>query len=242
MTILRTVQTRLESLAPTPVGPSETLAWEPQPDAAPGPPPALAEHPRYRPIRLLGSGGMGTVWLAEHTVMGRLVALKVIRPEYLTRPGAVERFRREVHAAARLHHPNIVASHDAEEAGATHFLVMEYVEGVSLAEHLARKGPLPIAEVCRLAHDARAWGCSTPRLTAWSTATSSRTEVTPRFAQLEYLNGCCWSGVFGRGSRVGWRRTDPAGHPRSTRPHAVAGSTPLRADGPSASACSSPAR
>ncbi len=97
---------------------------------------------------------MGAVWLAEHSVMGRQVALKVIRPEHLARPGAAERFRREVHAAASLHHPNIVTAHDADQAGATHFLVMEYVEGVSLAEHLERTGPLPVAEACRLARQA----------------------------------------------------------------------------------------
>ena len=97
---------------------------------------------------------MGAVWLAEHSVMGRQVALKVIRPEHLARPGAAERFRREVQAAACLHHPNIVTAHDADQAGATHFLVMEYVEGVSLAEHLERTGPLPVVEACRLARDA----------------------------------------------------------------------------------------
>jgi tRNA A-37 threonylcarbamoyl transferase component Bud32 len=97
---------------------------------------------------------MGTVWLAEHRVMGRRVALKVIRPEHLARPGAAERFRREAHAAARLQHAGIVAAHDAEQAGPSHFLVMEYVEGVSLAEYLASRGPLPVAEACRLARDA----------------------------------------------------------------------------------------
>jgi tRNA A-37 threonylcarbamoyl transferase component Bud32 len=122
----------------------------------PGPeaPPELAEHPRYRLLWPLGAGGMGSVWLAEHRVMGRRVALKVIRPEHLARPGAAERFRREAHAAARLQHPGIVAAHDAEQAGGLHFLVMEYVEGVSLAEHLARAGPLPVAEACRIARDA----------------------------------------------------------------------------------------
>jgi tRNA A-37 threonylcarbamoyl transferase component Bud32 len=122
----------------------------PGPDA----PAALADHPRYWLLRPLGAGGMGTVWLAEHRVMGRRVALKVIRPEHVARPGAAERFRREAHAAARLQHPGIVAAHDAEQAGATHFLVMEYVAGVSLAEHLAGAGPLPVAEACRLARDA----------------------------------------------------------------------------------------
>ncbi|HZY84825.1 MAG TPA: protein kinase, partial [Gemmataceae bacterium] len=130
----------------TPIGAAADTACAERP--GPEVPAELAEHPRYRLLRPLGAGGMGTVWLAEHRVMGRRVALKVIRPEHLARPGAAERFRREAHAAARLHHPSIVAAHDAEQAGATHFLVMEYVAGVSLAEHLARTGPLPVAEAC----------------------------------------------------------------------------------------------
>src|SRR5437764_3637513 len=97
---------------------------------------------------------MGTVWLAEHKVMGRMVALKLIRPEFLTRPGAVERFRREVRAAARLQHPNIVTAHDAEQAGQTHFLIMECLDGESLADRVGRDGPLPVAEACRAARAA----------------------------------------------------------------------------------------
>jgi tRNA A-37 threonylcarbamoyl transferase component Bud32 len=136
----------------TPAAAAADTACEERP--CPEAPAALADHPRYRLLRPLGTGGMGTVWLAEHRVMGRRVALKVIRPEHLARPGSTERFRREAHAAARLQHPGIVAAHDAEQAGATHFLVMEYVAGVSLAEYLAHTGPLPVAEACRLARDA----------------------------------------------------------------------------------------
>ncbi len=117
-------------------------------------PAELASHPRYTPLRLLGVGGMGTVWLAEHAVMGRRVAVKVIRPEFLARPGAANRFRREVAAAARLHHPNIVTAFDAEQAGETHFLAMEYVDGVGLDELLKTQGALPVAEACRYAVDA----------------------------------------------------------------------------------------
>ncbi len=136
---------------PAPAIDAGTILWSPTDPAAPSAPVELAGHARYRLLRQLGAGGMGAVWLAEHSVMGRQVALKVIRPEHLARPGAAERFRREVQAAACLHHPNIVTAHDADQAGATHFLVMEYVEGVSLAEHLERTGPLPVAETCRLA-------------------------------------------------------------------------------------------
>ncbi|HVK19431.1 MAG TPA: serine/threonine-protein kinase [Fimbriiglobus sp.] len=108
----------------------------------------LAGHTRYRITRLLGQGGMGAVYLAEHTIMGRPVALKVIHPRYTASPTAVERFRREVRAAGKLSHPNIVAAYDADHAGATHFLVMEYVEGQTLAAYVHETGPLPVEEAC----------------------------------------------------------------------------------------------
>jgi len=111
-------------------------------------PKALVNHPRYRVLRRLGEGGMGTVYLAEHRMMQRPVALKVIRTDCLARPDLVERFQREVKAAAQLSHANIVTAHDAEEAGGTHFLVMEYVEGVPLSDWLVRRGPLDPAEAC----------------------------------------------------------------------------------------------
>jgi tRNA A-37 threonylcarbamoyl transferase component Bud32 len=116
----------------------------------PGPrlPPELANHPRYRLLGLLGVGGMGAVYKAKHRLMDRLVALKVIRKKLLANPDAVERFRREVMAAARLAHPNIVTAYDAEQAGETHFLVMELVEGASLDRLVAEHGPLPIEQAC----------------------------------------------------------------------------------------------
>jgi serine/threonine protein kinase len=111
-------------------------------------PAALARHPRYRVLKLLGRGGMGAVYLAEHKVMERAVALKVIRPDLTARPELIERFRREAKAAARLSHPNIVTAHDAEQAGDCHFLVTEYVAGIDLARWLQAHGPLPAAEAC----------------------------------------------------------------------------------------------
>ena len=111
-------------------------------------PPDLAGHERYQVVRLLGTGGMGAVFEAEHRVMQRRVALKFIKPEFTVSTTAVERFRREVRAAARLSHPNIVTTYDAEDAGSKLFLVMEYVEGVSLAQLVKDRGPLPIAEAC----------------------------------------------------------------------------------------------
>src|SRR5262249_20362057 len=116
---------------------------------APAPvPPALQGHPRYRVLGPVGAGGMGAVFKAEHRVMERLVALKVIREDLMAHAGAVERFQREVQTAARLSHPNIALAHDAERAGAAHFLVMEYVEGETLAQLVASRGPLPVPLAC----------------------------------------------------------------------------------------------
>jgi serine/threonine protein kinase len=122
------------------------------PQAPGGPPPGLpaelAAHPKFRILGELGRGGMGVVYKAEHRLMERLVAIKVINQRLLDRPEALERFRREVKAAAKLSHPNIVTAYDAEQAGDLHLLVMELVEGLSLAQFLQRKGTLPVGQAC----------------------------------------------------------------------------------------------
>ncbi len=92
----------------------------------------------------LGQGGMGLVLKAEHRRMKRVVALKVLSPQVTRTPELVRRFQREVEAAAKLSHPNIVVAHDADEVGDTHFLVMEYVEGTDLSTLVKQRGPLPI--------------------------------------------------------------------------------------------------
>ena len=117
-------------------------------------PPALVDHPRYRILKLLGSGGMGAVYQAEHRLMERRVALKVISPSLIGNSAAGERFALEVKAAARLSHPNIVAAYDAEQAGGVHFLVMEFVEGVSLARVIGRRGRLPVIHASDYARQA----------------------------------------------------------------------------------------
>lgn len=111
-------------------------------------PPELTNHPRYRVVGMLGKGGMGTVYKAEHRVMKRVVALKVIGTHLIANPSAVARFRREVEAAAKLSHPNIVTAYDAEQAGKYHFLVMELVDGISFDLVLKRKGSLPLVFAC----------------------------------------------------------------------------------------------
>ncbi len=120
-----------------------------------GMPKDLNDHPRYRIVTALGTGGMGTVYQAEHRLMDRPVALKVIRGELLGNPALVERFRREVRSAARLDsHPNIVAAYDAEQAGETHMLVMEFIEGTDLGRLVDRRGPLPVGEACEYVRQA----------------------------------------------------------------------------------------
>ena len=117
-------------------------------------PAELATHPRYRIVELIGRGGMGTVYRAEHRLMQRIVALKVINPKLVASKTAVERFRREVQAAARLDHPNIVTAYDAEQAGNVHFLVMEYANGIDLQKVLEQRGPLPEREACEYVRQA----------------------------------------------------------------------------------------
>ncbi len=119
-----------------------------------GPPPELADHPKFRIVRRLGQGGMGAVYLAEHRLMERPVAIKVLNRALLDHPDALPRFLGEIKAAARLDHENIVRAHDAERAGDLHMLVMEYVEGQSLDRVLRRKGPLPVPHACHCARQA----------------------------------------------------------------------------------------
>ncbi|TAH37865.1 MAG: serine/threonine protein kinase [Planctomycetota bacterium] len=99
-------------------------------------------------LRLLGGGGMGVVYLARQQSLGRLVALKLIRPEHLYFPGARQRFRREVEAVARLQHPGIVPVHLVGAEGQLPYFAMEYVRGATLAEILRK---LCGREVTRLA-------------------------------------------------------------------------------------------
>ncbi len=116
---------------------------------APGAVPAeLSDHPRYRVLELMGQGGMGAVFKAEHRHMGRNVALKVINPALMGSDATVRRFHQEVQAAARLHHPNIVTAYDADQASGLHFLVMELLEGECLDQFVRRKPDLTVAEAC----------------------------------------------------------------------------------------------
>jgi eukaryotic-like serine/threonine-protein kinase len=101
---------------------------------------------QYKILEELGRGGMGRVYKAVHKSMGRVVALKILSPEVADSPKARECFEREVHAAARLNHPNLVSAYDANHASGRTFLVMEYIDGPSLSNFVKERGPLPVAE------------------------------------------------------------------------------------------------
>src|SRR5688572_12000411 len=87
---------------------------------------------QYAVLDQIGAGAMGQVYKAQHRRMKRIVALKVLPATALRSKDSVERFHREVHAAGRLLHPNIVAAYDADESDGVPFLVLEYVDGVDL--------------------------------------------------------------------------------------------------------------
>jgi serine/threonine protein kinase/WD40 repeat protein len=96
----------------------------------------------YVVLEKLGQGGMGQVFKARHRTMKRDVALKVISPSVVKDEGSLRRFQREVEAAARLNHSNIVTAHDAGEFKGTHYLVMEYVRGLDLTATVRKSGPM----------------------------------------------------------------------------------------------------
>ncbi|GIW08173.1 MAG: protein kinase [Dehalococcoidia bacterium] len=101
---------------------------------------------RYRLEREIGSGGMARVFRATDEALGRTVAIKMPRDQYAEDPVFRERFLREARAAGRLSHPNIVAVYDVGEQAGRPFLVMEFVDGPTLRDEIARRGQLPVAE------------------------------------------------------------------------------------------------
>jgi serine/threonine protein kinase len=103
----------------------------------------------YVCLEKLGQGGMGMVLKAQHRRMKRMVALKVLSPAVAKSPDLIARFHREVEAVAKLSHPNIVTAFDADEAGGTSFLVMEYVDGKDLSSVVKSQGPLSLAQACK---------------------------------------------------------------------------------------------
>ena len=107
---------------------------------------------RYKVAEMIGEGGMGKVYLAEHVDIGKRVALKVLHPSYSRMPDLVERFRREARAASKIGHPHIV---DVTDSGTTAdgsaYFVMEFLEGVELGGVIEREGALEVARAVRIA-------------------------------------------------------------------------------------------
>ncbi len=99
---------------------------------------------RYEIKKLIGEGGMALVYLAEDRLLDRPVAIKVLRPEYSSDQEFVERFQREAKSSAKLCHPNIVNIYDVGQTGNTYYIVMEYVEGISLKDLIKSEGMLPV--------------------------------------------------------------------------------------------------
>ena len=108
---------------------------------------------RYELHRRLARGGMADVFLARDALLDRPVAVKVLFPEFATDPSFVERFRREAQSAANLNHPNVVAVYDWGQEEGTYFIVMEYVEGRSLADIIKSEGPLHPKRAAEVAVD-----------------------------------------------------------------------------------------
>lgn len=103
---------------------------------------------QYRILDQLGQGGMGRVFKAVHQTMNRIVALKVLAPQGIETEKGRQLFRREMQAAARLAHPNIVTAFDASKEADRYYLVMEYVDGPNLDRLVRDHGPLPVGLAC----------------------------------------------------------------------------------------------
>ncbi|HUQ72661.1 MAG TPA: protein kinase, partial [Planctomycetaceae bacterium] len=105
---------------------------------------------KYRLLSLLGRGGMSSVYLADHILMRRRCAIKVLPTKRVDDSSYLARFHREAQAVAALDHPNIVRAYDVDQQNdreaQIHFLVMEYVDGLSLQDLVARQGRLPFVD------------------------------------------------------------------------------------------------
>ncbi|QBS37772.1 serine/threonine protein kinase [Thermaerobacter sp. FW80] len=106
---------------------------------------------RYRVTGLLGGGGMAVVYKATDQVTGETVAVKALRAEYVADGAFLRRLRREAEAVRRLSHPGVVAVRDVGEDGGHPFLVLEYVDGITLKQYIREKAPLPPAEAAGIA-------------------------------------------------------------------------------------------
>src|SRR5712691_5003705 len=106
----------------------------------------------FEVLSIVGRGGMGEVYRARYTKLKREVAIKLLPEEFSRDPDRIARFQREAEVLASLNHPNIAAIYDLEEAEGSRFLVLEFVEGETLAERIAR-GAIPVEEALNIARN-----------------------------------------------------------------------------------------
>ncbi|MHB0956717.1 MAG: serine/threonine protein kinase [Pirellulaceae bacterium] len=108
----------------------------------------------YRVLEPIGAGGMGVVYKAQHPKLKRTVAIKLLPLQHWAGSAAVARFEREMEVIGSLDHPNIVRASDAGDAGGTHYLVMDFIDGVDLSRLVHRMGPLPMTDACEIIRQA----------------------------------------------------------------------------------------
>ncbi len=106
---------------------------------------------RYEILESIGSGGMADVYKAQCHKLNRLVAIKVLKEEFSSDVGFVQKFKLEAQAAAGLSHPNIVNIYDVVDEGSLHFIVMELIEGITLKHYISKKGRLEVKEAVGIA-------------------------------------------------------------------------------------------
>ena len=106
---------------------------------------------RYEIIGKIGAGGMSDVYKAKDLTLGRFVAIKVLKPEFSEDLNFVTKFRTEAQSAAGLEHPNIVNIYDVGSEKGMHYIVMEYVEGITLKTYIEKKGQLSFKEAVSIA-------------------------------------------------------------------------------------------
>src|SRR5215469_1663916 len=103
----------------------------------------------YEVVAQIGAGGMGEVYEARDTKLGRNVAIKVLPAAFVNDPERLSRFQREARMLAALNHPNVATIYGLEHSDGTHFLIMELVTGETLAERIKREGPVPVEEALK---------------------------------------------------------------------------------------------
>src|SRR5438477_517409 len=108
---------------------------------------------KARILKRLGRGGMGDVYLCQHPDYDKAVAIKILPPDLTRNEELLQRFRREAESAARLDHPNLVEIYDVGEENGFHYILMAFVDGVNLQEHLDDQGKLECREAARIAFE-----------------------------------------------------------------------------------------